>query len=569
MTTKWNTKILEKINESSSKSYDKPSYNNPIRESFDWLDRTSYYDKKTRTKTYGNILDTKQNKKRISEIINMFLFPFSKIDSEFEKIIQSYLESSYKKLCHSSSFFEEVENTVKNGLLDRISGLLWNKGDPSLEKGQIISENFTQPRNQTPVGQGPKIDKDILMNFISNNKNTFDSFKLANTWITTKDEDWTEYVAMYFFEENQKFLKSHTDSSGALKYTTSDFIKFVNTIQLNLGKEDVIQYIKSFKPKPNETDKTPNTQPNKNEVPPTEKPTEPPSKCDTLLDANKSELQKNAKYIKNFVYEIMTVPMIFFIIYNTYQAFFFNGDNVYNKTNPNVMESMGCTPIRFSDWEKGFRKVENNWTRLFTEFLLKPVQIVAVILNSIQQSGTLQNINREYPYLVYLGLFAFIYFQWNSITESLLNIITGYSNGNIEKSKLFTFSTYVVWWYFGWECLKTWVLFFVPTPPFFNDRMHITVTDFASLMIPAFIKFFLKIFIWSFKAVITAASIPLSTFIVAVYIISYAFFGTYSFNSVFNSFFGAKNGNDTEKNTTHGIHFVEQIMYTKIYETFT
>lgn len=147
------------------------------------------------------------------------------------------------------------------------------------------------------------------------------------------------------------------------------------------------------------------------------------SKCEQQNLNKQQESKYYASIIKNELYQIFTIPIIVYMVYNIFYLFFFkdcysvtyttdeNGKNTYKHTCEGG-EKGGCfTPI-FPDWETMFHNVELHKTDFLFEFIFKPAKIYYTFINSIKAifrkeiGGVV--LKDKFPYLFLLLTYRYV-----------------------------------------------------------------------------------------------------------------------------------------------------------------
>ena len=487
-----------------------------------------------------------------AEIFNILLNPLLIVDKAVEESIMLLVNATFMAECANADK-SEAEIAAVNGPLDisavSTKDLLWSKGDPALEDAEIImpimeSEGFITLS-----------DEDLNI-FIKTNSATLNSFKESNPWIKTETEDWTPAVAEYFSNSYQDFVDSHA------KYTTIDYINFVDDVNKSLSDKEVIKDIKTLrkpivkstpapknavgKKKNKRTMRVKGGEPTVASAPQQPKSL-PKTKefCEKARELAIEELKKDMKNIKMFVYEMAMLPMLMLVVYNLYFMFFGREDNLYSN---DTMYQLGCKAYRFPDWEKIFREYENYYTSILTEFIFKPSQLMSAFLNTVQHIGVLHDINNKYPYLMYFAVFAIVLFNWTHITNDISAVMKGFMLGNsIKHTFLYKFSSVSSWIYFVIHIIVSFSLFALPfaTPP---DKLHFSPGN----LIITVINLALKIAIWVIKGMVVSSTIELSAFILAIYLIYVSIFSIYI----------------NKKTVNHGLNDIFQTIYTKFFTPF-
>ena len=459
----------------------------------------------------------------------------------------------------------DLQNLIKNSLKKAgknignvdYNKLLWKKGDPPIAEGfETLIEPFSNDNKSTEINK-----------FMNDNKETLKSFMENHPWIKNDSKHETQ-VAIWFMNEHANFLKNKTS------YSTLEFFEFLNKLHFLLGKEKTISDIKSI-PIPTLTTAKSTTKPTaksttkptaKSTAKPTAKPTPTPVKknqtpsskinCDKEREKAKKELKKDMGYIKEFVYRVMSLPFFVLIIYNVYYMFFSKSDFSYKdgegkESGTKIMTDFGCKHHPFHDWEFTFRDMEKGYTKIATEFLFKPTLLFSVCMTSIQNSTTLNTFNQKYPYLMIALLILLFYSFYSTFMDEISKVFAGVKNMSIPTNSYFyNFAKTITWWYFAWRCIDSWIWFFIPLP-FINPYLHIEATDIP-VIFPVIIKFILKILLWVLKQMFTAMLLPLSTFILVLYVIVYFVFGIFK--------------NEPTRNVRQGMSFIDQFIYTRLHE---
>lgn len=148
--------------------------------------------------------------------------------------------------------------------------------------------------------------------------------------------------------------------------------------------------------------------------------------CDETNKNIQKECNHYAKKIKNEFYRLFTIPIILYIVYNTYYLFFFkdclsipketdkNGKNSYKHTCEKEPNGSGgsFTPI-FPDWETVFHSLEQHKTDFAFEFIFKPVKVFYTLFNSIKaffrKTVGGAAMKDQVPYVFFLLTFYYIY----------------------------------------------------------------------------------------------------------------------------------------------------------------
>ena len=109
--------------------------------------------------------------------------------------------------------------------------------------------------------------------------------------------------------------------------------------------------------------------------------------------AAKDEIKQNSKIIKEEIYKIIFLPVVFHIFYNMFYMFCFR----------NNLEKIAS----FIDIEEKFYKpyIEPTFFNFFFELLIKPVAYLTWILNYISHYKPLRKLTDNYPYIFYVFIF--------------------------------------------------------------------------------------------------------------------------------------------------------------------
>jgi hypothetical protein len=147
------------------------------------------------------------------------------------------------------------------------------------------------------------------------------------------------------------------------------------------------------------------------------------SKCEKENLSKHQESKYYANIIKKELYQLFTIPIIVYMVYNIFYLFFFkdcysvtyttdeNGKNTY-KHRCEGGEKGGCfTPI-FPDWETMFHNVELHNTDFILEFIFKPAKMYYTIINSVKAifrkeiGGVV--LKDKFPYLFLLLTYRYV-----------------------------------------------------------------------------------------------------------------------------------------------------------------
>lgn len=147
------------------------------------------------------------------------------------------------------------------------------------------------------------------------------------------------------------------------------------------------------------------------------------SECEKQNMDKQQESKYYANIIKKELYQIFTIPIIVYMVYNIFYLFFFkdcysvtyttdeNGQKTYKHTCEGG-EKGGCfTPI-FPDWETMFHNVELHNTDFILEFIFKPVKIYYTMINSVKAifrkeiGGVV--LKDKFPYLFLLLTYRYV-----------------------------------------------------------------------------------------------------------------------------------------------------------------
>ena len=289
----------------------------------------------------------------IREIIVLLCSPFTKSDKFIYEILNKIARMHHSVDCPEN----DTTGKPDQNSMDNVSGLLWKKGDQSLQisndKAAKMNEsfdNFSKPpvpttytttKPPTPTSSAtnniasPNITLDITtledpVKFYNIYKNLVSSFKENNSWITNK---YILKLYQYFQNDLINYIKSNTE------FSDSEFLNYTNDFNTTLTDPTVVNKIKntditsawnaltytilgnkltndvSFANKKNVT--TP-------EVIPTEETTAPP--VQSCLDRDpviKKKIKKDAMQMKEMLYELCLIPVLLYISYNFYYVFFF------------------------------------------------------------------------------------------------------------------------------------------------------------------------------------------------------------------------------------------------------
>ena len=166
--------------------------------------------------------------------------------------------------------------------------------------------------------------------------------------------------------------------------------------------------------------------------------------CEKANQAVQKECTQYAKKIKNEIYRLFTIPIMVYIIYNTYYLFFFKDCYGQSKTvdeEGNISYVHSCeagyfTPI-FPDWETSFHNVAGNKLDYLFEFIFKPVKIIYTLLNSFKTIfrkpilGVV--IKDKYPY-VFFGISVISMFMiLQKYGAEIIKIVYGLFSFNTPK----------------------------------------------------------------------------------------------------------------------------------------
>ena len=578
--TKWNHRILTELNSIHP--------NTNTIESFELFgDSSSYYKD---CKRILNTFTTKQIVDILIEFFQLIKCPFDHLDKSIDSSIQSFVKSLFIQDCEFNQLNLQTDNKLdlsssasssantKNKKYNINPKHLWSQGDPPISETFDTMDSTASDENYLENTELPSendnfviedlidLTKEELDQFKTKNINTLNTFKKNNKWI--QSQDYEDQVALYYIESYLYFISENAS------FDTIDFLKLLDDINVMLSRPEVIKYVKSiplpadkvegFTARPQVNICTQKPGPKNKQIQPKNKtqrkqngiPTQKKMSCEQQYNAAKPQLNKTKDAIKTFIYEIMALPILMIIVYNLYHLFFSkkdyefqNGKNEYDGVQ--IMTEFGCEHYKFANWEKQFRDFEKGYTNIATDFLFKPTLLFSICMNAIQNSKTLNNLNKDFPFLIMIGILLILFASSPFFSKEISSILNGFFSLNIpSNSVLYNIVKTVTWWYFAWRCIDSWIWFFIPIP-FVNPYIHIDAPDIPTVF-PVVIKFIIKLMVWILKGTFTSMLLPLSTFILVIYILFYFVFGIFK----------------DEGNVRQHMAFIDQFIYTKLYEPY-
>lgn len=281
-----------------------------------------------------------------------------------------------------------------------------------------------------------------------------------------------------------------------------------------------------------------------------------PRNCAEKNQCILNELRKNAKDIKNQIYNILMIPIMMYIFYNVYFMFFFrtpDGDgsqyenmsggkanDCYNNGDAVKIKKLSCEVPWFADWDGIFTKGTGGRLNFFFEFIFKPVKYIYTFLNWIKSFHILKTTNETFPYVVFVIFFILFYNWWKGMGTKLfgfLKKLLSLENLNQKDTLVLMLTSFA-----------TIVVIFSFIQAFFRD----------SISWAQYIKFkpisgsLVAIIYWILRAVLNFILIPFTVLICVIYILLYLFFGIFI--------------NNTEVFKIIG--HINQFIYTRLYTPF-
>jgi hypothetical protein len=301
------------------------------------------------------------------------------------------------------------------------------------------------------------------------------------------------------------------------------------------------------------------------------------SPCITENNELLEECRNIAKTVKSEIYRLFMTPIFILLVYNFYYIFFFKDSFSYAKdgSGKNNETPDDCYYPMFPDWENIFHKFEGHFTDFFLEFIFKPVKILYYILNFVKDSFIAYTPKFLEPIMNWVGGNLYLFNKINLFKDlsyvffiaciaiiGVLFFVPKYSSPlyilikNLLQAKTpepFSFNDFneIV---FNTCAIITWI--------FFAKSFFIGVSKTYSIPtnVPEMVQKFTSsplltvlslIVYWLFKFLLTTFFIPISVFILIVYIL---WMGTLS---IFNY-------TDSSHNYMDKIEVINRSLYTPL-----
>ena len=423
----------------------------------------------------------------IHEAIKYALCPLSKTDQLIDKGVENFVRLFVQLRNCMKDENIEYEDDLDLSPVSRAE-LLWNDGDAPL---QYTGEYDKDEDEQEFIIEGYQSSgtNELLTKLLTN----IYSLRDAHSWINTDDltaRMGSHYIGNFNLTENRLG-----------RYLTEDeLFHFHNFYNDALERQTVINVIKSTPISQQWISllRLTNTNSNNNtESTSNWRSIEPErvlSECEKKQRAAIQELKQNAKHVKRQIYNIVMVPVVIYIVYNMYFVFLFMDSNQNiadskksNKINSffkNIEKKMkkkakkegeegeeedqeqeqenqeenqeenetykGADYVKFLDYDQTFAGV----TRLITEYLFRPVQLIIAVGEWIKGNGfklsyyhygrkqyeekvfqdpspsvTLHDINNLYPQILFFVLFVVIFVGWRKNTSFIPKTIKNLYKG--------------------------------------------------------------------------------------------------------------------------------------------
>jgi len=389
-----------------------------------------------------------------------------------------------------------------------------NTQEPDVVDESASSEYIVLPP-ETPGPEPPISYKySSLQSFLNVYQSKIDSFVENHSWI--ENYDLYNNFAQYYC---QKFNEFETANCS---YTTSDLINFNKEIDLSLYEIDksefnfgnpvllpVLQNIEfTCFPDPNPLsidellDTIDNTIINENTQTPI--PKKPAKKKRPPIDPT---IKKDAQLIKEFIYQLLLLPVYFFISYNLYYVIYFRKKN---KIVEGKLTELSCHEIEYPNWDWIFN---NKYTGFITEFMFKPTQMFMVLLNCFKFDEFNYAFNKVLPYITFMLVFLIVMWGVFNHLPKLWKIIIGLYQFKIDAG-VYSYCSGVIWLFFAISLIKGFVEKVV------DEGMSMATGKSMVPPTPYTIaaKVLLFIVYWIFKGFVTASIIPFSACIFIIYL---------------------------------------------------
>lgn len=528
----------------------------------------------------------------INEAIKYALCPLSKTDELIDKGVENFVRLFVQLRNCMKDENIQYEDDLDLSPVSRAE-LLWNDGDTPL---QYTGEYDKDEDEQEFIIEGYQSSgtNDLLMKLLTN----IYSLRDAHSWINTDDltaRMGSHYIGNFNFTENRLG-----------RYLTEDeLFHFHNFYNDALERQTVINVIKST-PISQQwisllrlTDTNSNNNADSTSNWRSIEPERVLSECEKKQRAAIQELKQNAKHVKRQIYNIVMVPVVIYIVYNMYFVFLFmdSNQNIANSKKSNKINNFfkniekkmkkkdkkegeegqeeqedqepedqeqenetyeGADYVKFLDYDETFAGV----TRLITEYLFRPVQLIIAVGEWIKGNGfklsyyhygrkqyeekvfqdpspsvTLHDINNLYPQILFFVLFVVIFVGWRKNTSFIPKTIK-----NLYKGKHPLTLNY-------FALIVTMISFAISLGSSFQtqteeeEKEEQTAEDklagatkniseaLSNMSASSIFHYISLIVFWIFKWLFAYNMVSLSVSITLIYGLSYLLFGIYLYSS--------------------------------------
>ena len=460
------------------------------------------------------------------------IFPDTKAYYNSCKSFFSGLKSSNKKKVFNSiikmlvSPFSHVDEAIKNFLLYLIQPPTEDKKDDDIVAKQTTDWNFFwrsyddrvyKENFQEGLGQDNSSTQSIPVEFTTLNEflniynDTINSILDNHPWIEQNNLYYN--LCEYYAQELKKDYDSK--STGGANYSTKTLYNFNDYLNNELDNED--KYLNILR---NVTFKW-----SKSTIPPsTTTPsgsgtgTTPPTKKSNPIDPN---LLKDVKVIKEFIYQLLLVPVYFYVAYNFYFLMYFRKDN--SSDNNGNLKKIGCELNEFPNWDTIF---DNSVTGLITEFIFKPTKIFPIFFNALIYFLPNYGVNKLTPYISFFLSISIVVALLNGLFPVMFKILVDFLWDFKFDLGLYIYCSIIIWIYFV-------IFIFRDIKKTLEDRVK---SSAGGAPPPSFFSLVMtllsKLIYYIIKGAFTYMIIPMSTMVFVIYFLYIMFFSIGDFKNI-------------------------------------
>jgi len=452
-------------------------------------DTKAYYNN---CKSFFNGLQTSNKKKIMNSIINMLVSPFSHVDEAIKNFLLYLIQPPTEEKT-------DVDDPAK-------SSTDWNFFWTSRDE-RVYTENFQEGLKS----QNIQIEFSNLDQFLSKHDDTINSILKNHPWIEQHNLYYN--LCEYYAEELKKDYDIKINNGSS--YSTEDLYHFSDNLNNALDNEDkYLKILRNVILKWSKSTKS-TTTPSGSAYASTTTET-PKTKKSNPIDPN---ILKDVKVIKEFIYQILLVPVYFYVAYNFYFLMYFRKDNSSDE-NGNL-KKLGCELNEFPNWDTIF---DNSFTGLITEFIFKPTKIFPIFFNAFKYFLPNYGVNKLTPYISFFLSISIVVALLNGLFPTIFKILVDFLWDFKIDLGLYIYCSIIIWLCFA--------LFLFRDAKKTLDGVKSTGGGPPPSYFSLVMMLLSKLIYYIIKGAFTYMIIPMSTMVFVIYFLYIMFFSIGDFKNI-------------------------------------